>query len=348
MTIAYNGMAIRHFATHFCALRRHFEAKASNALPAILHMQHHRGWALYVASITTSFMADPTYISILDTLRVGVRQRFAIRSNDRGLPVITAFSNLGRSDRIGRIGARWIRHARCLPIAWMALSSEGASAETLDLNAFTTLARRCGSTVAVSTLAAVAKTESGFRTLVVSDNRTRKAQTFHSIDAAAAAADGLIAQGHSIDLGLMQINSANLRKLGYTARDALDPCKSVSGGALILTRNFVSSRNAPSSQIALRHALSRYNTGNPRDGYRNGYVRRVEQAARALLPMFARAGSVAIADIAMPVALMTRPASATAKPATPTAANQRWWDVWGSVEQSLTSTGARPDDIQIF
>lgn len=156
-------------------------------------------------------------------------------------------------------------------------------ADTMELEAFVDLAHRCGSTVAASTLAAVAKTESGFETLTVSDNTTHKSQIYQSLEEGASATERLIANGHSVDIGLMQINSANLKGLGMTVRDALDPCKSIAGGASILMRNYLGARDAPTQQMALRDAISQYNTGNRTDGYRNGYVQKVEQAASKLL-----------------------------------------------------------------
>lgn len=208
----------------------------------------------------------------------------------------------------GRHGIRWMAGPRqrgrlaaacSLPVALASLPAAGR-AERLDIASFTDLARRCGSSVDSFTLAAVAKTESNFRTLVVSDNSTRRAREFDSIDQAVALADNLVARGHSIDLGLMQINSANLSRLGYTSRDALDPCKSISGGALILSRNYASIRNVGNPQVALRHALSQYNTGNIRAGYRNGYVRRVEQAAHSLVLAMAYPPATKVASAAAP------------------------------------------------
>lgn len=212
-------------------------------------------------------------------------------------------------------------------------------AERLSVADFTDIATRCGPSVAPSTLAAVAKTESGFRTFIVSDNNSRRARDFASVDEAAALADALIAQGHSIDLGLMQINSANLRRLGYSTRDALDPCKSVSGGALILSRNYASVRNVSDPQVALRHALSQYNTGNIRAGYRNGYVRRVEASARALLaaitsPSTVSATTAAITRVAAPVARQVFAAS---------------WDVWeGSRKPGASSGTSRAENFLVF
>src|SRR5579859_4550050 len=175
-----------------------------------------------------------------------------------------------------------IRYACCFTILCAAAIPAASRADTLEFETFMDLARRCGPTVAPSTLAAVAKTESGFETLAVLNNKTGTSHVYRSVDEAVAAVEPLVARGVSVDLGLMQINSANLKRLGLTVRDALDPCKSIAGGAEILTKNYLSSQNAPTEQVALRDAISQYNTGNRTGGYRNGYVRKVENAASGL------------------------------------------------------------------
>jgi type IV secretion system protein VirB1 len=61
----------------------------------------------------------------------------------------------------------------------------------------------------------------------------------------------------SRDHGLMQINDRNFRWLGLTEETALDPCHSIAAGAHLLM------------------SYSRYNTGSPTEGLRNGYVEAV-------------------------------------------------------------------------
>lgn len=200
-------------------------------------------------------------------------------------------------------------------------------ATTLSIASFNDLAERCGPSVAPSTLAAIANTESKFRPHVVSDNTSHKVRDFDTKEDAAALANNLIAHGHSVDLGLMQINSANLARLGYTTYDALDACRSVAGGAQILSRSFVSSGDAADAQVALRRALSRYNTGNSWAGYRNGYVRRVEQSARMLLA--ASVAPAAMVTSTRTTAPLSREVSAVG------------WSVWEDATHSIGSQGAQ-------
>lgn len=174
-----------------------------------------------------------------------------------------------------------------MAIAFSSALPAPSRAAVLNLETFMDLARRCGPSVAAPTLAAVAKTESGFETLALNDNTIGKPQSYSTLEEAVSSAERLVARGDSVDLGLMQINSGNLGKLGLTVRDAFDPCKSIAGGASILTRNFLDAKGAPTEQVALRDAISAYNTGNRTGGYRNGYVGKVERAAGSLPPGFA-------------------------------------------------------------
>jgi len=99
----------------------------------------------------------------------------------------------------------------------------------------------------------------------------------HPKDAVEAAkiARSYIAKGYSVDLGLMQINSRNLEKLGYSIEDMFEPCKNIAAGALVLSSFYSAAlRTKPDKQLALRAALSAYNTGNFERGFFNGYLAR--------------------------------------------------------------------------
>jgi hypothetical protein len=60
------------------------------------------------------------------------------------------------------------------------------------------------------------------------------------------------------DFGLYQINEKNLAKLGLTHQTVMDPCEASRAAATWFS------------------IFSVYNTGNGRDGFLNGYVRRVD------------------------------------------------------------------------
>lgn len=136
------------------------------------------------------------------------------------------------------------------------------------------LALSCAPNVAPDTIARIVQVESGNKVFAINVNRLRGRQPrADNIEDAARLVRLYIARGHTVDMGLMQINSVNLRRLGYTVEDMFDPCTNLKAGAKILTENYTAaSRQMDNSQAALRAALSAYNTGNFRNGFRNGYV----------------------------------------------------------------------------
>jgi type IV secretion system protein VirB1 len=132
----------------------------------------------------------------------------------------------------------------------------------------------CGSSVDPSTLRAIMRVESGGRAFAINVNGAQ-AQPPPAATAAAAtaSAQAWIAQGYSVDLGLMQVNSRNLQSLGFTVAQMFDPCKNIQAGASILTADYLAaSPGRPNAQDALKAALSAYNTGNFERGFYNGYV----------------------------------------------------------------------------
>lgn len=74
---------------------------------------------------------------------------------------------------------------------------------------------------------------------------------------AATKARDLIAQGRSIDLGLMGINSLNLARHGLTAETAFDPCRNMKSGA---------DHYADDVRSVWNLAHRRYNTGGTERG----------------------------------------------------------------------------------
>ena len=135
----------------------------------------------------------------------------------------------------------------------------------------------CAINVAPSTLDAIVRVESHGDPIAINVNRLsgpqpRASTTQEAIDIARR----FISAGYSVDLGIMQINSRNLKGLGYTIEDAFDPCKGIAGGAAILT-SFYGSAVAlyGDGQGALLAAISAYNTGTFWRGFENGYVGRV-------------------------------------------------------------------------
>ncbi len=141
-----------------------------------------------------------------------------------------------------------------------------------------------GPAVAIETGAAVARAESGFNTLAIHDNTTGRNYTPASLPEAITVATTLLRAGNSLDLGLMQINSANLARLGLTIASAFDACRNMAAGAQILVDGYSAEHANHDEQVRLRQALSRYNTGDGAAGFVNGYVTRVQVAAGQIVP----------------------------------------------------------------
>ena len=138
----------------------------------------------------------------------------------------------------------------------------------------------------------MARAESGFNTLAIHDNTADQNYAPASVPEAVAIATALRAVGNSVDLGLMQINSANLARLGLTVAGAFDPCRNMAAGAQILADDYLAGPVNRDMQVRLRQALSRYNTGDSAVGFVNGYVARVQAAAGQIVPAIRLQGDV--------------------------------------------------------
>lgn len=142
---------------------------------------------------------------------------------------------------------------------------------------FDVLLAECAPWVAPQTMSAIVRTESQFNPLVININaKTRLVRQPVSKQEAAVTAKWLIGQGYNIDVGLGQVNSANLEKANLSIDDAFDPCKNLSAAATILRWNYESAiKRIPQKQQALYAAISAYNTGSMSRGFQNGYVQKV-------------------------------------------------------------------------
>lgn len=90
----------------------------------------------------------------------------------------------------------------------------------------------------------------------------------------------------SRDWGLLQVNDANLGRLGLTPETALDACKSIRAGSRVLLEAYDGGVTAPEQLKAIVRALSRYNTGSPTRG--TAYAERVLDTARTkIIPALA-------------------------------------------------------------
>ena len=190
----------------------------------------------------------------------------------------------------------------------------------LELAAFLALAAQCAADVAPDTLLAVARHESRLSPWSLNDNTSRQSLVFRTREEAEAEGSRRVAQGHSVDFGLMQINSLNFGWLGVTPASVLDPCTNVTAGAAVLRRAWAQARaTMGDGPDALRATLSLYNTGDIKSGIARGYVGQVESAAPVyVVPPLSRLGdSPATASIKAPATsrAIARPSSSRLDPA---------------------------------
>lgn len=153
-------------------------------------------------------------------------------------------------------------------------TAEGQSASA-EPKLFSAIAQECAPTVDPKMLAAVAQTESHFEPFALRNNTKHLSVLPASKAAGVQQAIQWISEGNSVDLGLMQINSGNLAKLGLTVETALDSCRSLQASARVLSAAYAQGSSAVDRQAALLIALSRYNTGHSLAGLANGYVGQV-------------------------------------------------------------------------
>ena len=155
----------------------------------------------------------------------------------------------------------------------------------LSLALFAQLAATCAPGVHVDTLAAIARTESGFHVGAINDNTAKRSYFPKTMQEAVAIASELVAvKKHAVDLGLMQISSSNLGALGLTPSEVLDPCRNLQAGARVLASGYRPPAAGADPQPALMQALSRYNTGSPSRGFENGYVDKVVASEGHVVP----------------------------------------------------------------
>jgi type IV secretion system protein VirB1 len=167
----------------------------------------------------------------------------------------------------------------------------------------------CAINVSPVTLKAIVDVESAGNPLALNVNRISGPQPqAASVAEAVSDAESYIAQGYSVDIGLMQVNSRNLAALGFTIQQMLDPCTNVQGGARILTAYYAQAVSMfGEGQDALRAALSAYNTGSFYRGFKNGYVARYY--GRSGVPAFAGDIRQAIATRATVKRAASRPST---------------------------------------
>lgn len=170
---------------------------------------------------------------------------------------------------------------------------------TLPAAVVMSLAAQCAPDVAPETIAAIVKTESqGYELAINVNGLARKVAQPTTLTQAIAVSRAYVAKGYSVDLGLGQINSRNMKALGLTWQTVFDPCTNLAAAGAVLAGNYRQVRGGLHPQRALRIALSMYNTGSQSRGFANGYVGRV-------------VGNAGIADTAPPAPAQSAVISST-------------------------------------
>lgn len=135
----------------------------------------------------------------------------------------------------------------------------------------------CAPDVAPNTIAQIIRVESQGNPLAINVNGVNKKFSPANIAEAVAIAQDYIKKGHTVDVGLMQINSSNFAQLGYTnIEDLFEACNNISAGSDVLKNFYLQSKKKFEDESkALQGAISAYNTGNFERGIANGYVSKV-------------------------------------------------------------------------
>lgn len=208
------------------------------------------------------------------------------------MPFSTCKKSLARAQRCAVL-------ATCLAVTVAILPLQSHAKAPAELLA------ECAPKVHSDTLGAIVRTESNGHVYAVSDDGPRgmpwsqrkhmlRSFRLSSAQEAADLARTLIAQGHLVGMGLTQVNSQHLPKLGVSIEQLFDPCTNLMVGGQILSLLYEQAlRRFQGEQTALRAAISAFNTGNFYDGLRNGYVAKVVANAREGIPTMRTAAGTA-------------------------------------------------------
>jgi type IV secretion system protein VirB1 len=180
------------------------------------------------------------------------------------------------------------------PRTSFAQSHPANSNTKISVTSFQTLAQSCAANVPVSTLEAIARTESALYPYALSINRPHQLARLQgwnrgsitlerqptSLEEAIAWTKWLLAQGITVSIGLLQVNSEHAALLHLTPEQLFDPCTNLRSGAALLSATYAATARIHGEGLAaLDSALSYYNTGSPTAGLTNGYVKQVKTKA---------------------------------------------------------------------
>ena len=205
-----------------------------------------------------------------------------------------------------------------LPVLALAGSVTPSSA------ALRSLIARCAPGVAPTTLLRVVQHESAGNPLAIHVNGPQQLtrQPMNDAEAVVTAA-WLLQHRYNIDIGLGQINSANLSHYKLSLAAAFDSCRNLGVAAAVLRHGYDRAVNG-GAEAPLTTALSYYNTGSPTAGIANGYAAQV--LATPIPLKNSRPGSVQKVSHDQ---LLTKAPDAAASVAAPA------WDVFGHTDRGV-------------
>lgn len=187
--------------------------------------------------------------------------------------------------------------ARGLAFILSVLTCSAHAQAPLTVGAAAQLAAQNAPTVNPGTLVAFAYHESRLHPWAVHDNTSTRTYLPLTLAGAITLASSLLSQGDNLDLGVMQVNSANLARTGLTVATAFDAGTSMRAGAMILAAAYQQCLHGGAGvaqaeqQSALRCAASVYNTGREQAGLLNGYQAHVWRVAAQIVPAIQIAGA---------------------------------------------------------
>ena len=134
--------------------------------------------------------------------------------------------------------------------------------------------------VSTTIVQAIIKNESAKKAFAINVNKNGKSYiSFNpkTKDEAKKIAVNYINQGFSIDVGYMQLNSDNFKRLDTNLDEALDPCKNIYLASTVFYNFYLKTDVLKSKIKRVKEALSAYNTGSFINGFKNGYIDKYEK-----------------------------------------------------------------------
>lgn len=129
------------------------------------------------------------------------------------------------------------------------------------------LAQRCAPDIPTAVIVAIANKESSGNRFAVGHASIPQAKQPQTFGEAVRIMDKLAMDGQRYDAGIMQISSSNFAWLGLDNVTAMDACKNIAAAQTLIKASIRTDNPAE-----FFNAVSRYNSGNEKTGYKNGYV----------------------------------------------------------------------------